>query len=519
VDTIWDAPAGRRLLVVAALTLVPAVIAGVTIGRRSLWFDEAISVAIARQDLGSVLHTISTREANMALYYVLLHGWLGLGQDEVTIRQLSLLAAVATIPIFFSLAGRLFGAWVAVGGTLLLGLNGFFLEFAQEARGYSLAVLAAVAASWLLIWAAEAPSPRRWLAYALVAAASLYVHFFCAFVVLAHAIALSLGRRERIHTPWRTLVATFGLIGLLGLPLVAFLALGSGPEIEWVGAVSARGLARVADSLTGHGGPPLIVGYAIASLTAVTWLVRRPATAAREFGWPVLFALSWLVVPMVATLAVSIVKPVLVDRFLLPAVPALCLLAAACMTRLRPIAAGAALVGVLVVGTGVAAIRHMTSVEKEDWRAAAGAVLAESAATDGAVFVAPYVHTPFAYYVRRFGQEGRAPEPIYPRLAWATAGIVPEALRHDPVGTVHGAAPGYARVWLIVSHAGQAGDEVAKAVVDELTARFHEERTWQFEGVQIYLYVKSGASSDCAGPSVSATRRSASARRPAAASA
>jgi hypothetical protein len=184
----------------------------------------------------------------------------------------------------------------------------------------------------------------------------------------------------------------------------------------------------------------------------------------------------------------------LVDRFLLPTVPALCLVAVAGATRLRLTAAGAALVGAIVVGSGVAAIRHVTSIEKEDWRAAARAVLAESAATDGAVFVAPYVHTPFAYYVRRLGQEGRAPEPIYPRLAWAAAGIVPEEQRHDPVGTVHRAAPGYARVWLIVSHAGQAGGEVAKAVVDELTARFHEERRWQFEGVQIYLYVKNGAS-------------------------
>ena len=59
----------------------------------------------------------------MALYYVLLHGWLGLGEGEAAVRLLSVLCAAATIPVVYLLALQLFDGATAALAALLTALN------------------------------------------------------------------------------------------------------------------------------------------------------------------------------------------------------------------------------------------------------------------------------------------------------------------------------------------------------------------------------------------------------------
>ena len=49
------------------------------LGVRSLWATECFSVLVARQPWPMFLRTMWWGEANMALYYTLLRGWLVLG--------------------------------------------------------------------------------------------------------------------------------------------------------------------------------------------------------------------------------------------------------------------------------------------------------------------------------------------------------------------------------------------------------------------------------------------------------
>ena len=49
---------------------------------RSLWGDEAFSVTLARKPAGEFWHVVATSQANMSLYYVLLRGWIKLGDGE-----------------------------------------------------------------------------------------------------------------------------------------------------------------------------------------------------------------------------------------------------------------------------------------------------------------------------------------------------------------------------------------------------------------------------------------------------
>ena len=58
------------------------------LGEKGFWLDEALSVARARLDSGSLWREIATSQANMGLYYVLLHFWVSLGTSEAIVRGL-----------------------------------------------------------------------------------------------------------------------------------------------------------------------------------------------------------------------------------------------------------------------------------------------------------------------------------------------------------------------------------------------------------------------------------------------
>ena len=85
-----------------------------------------------------------TTQPNMALYYFVLHFWLGfislfgLHATETIVRLPSaFFSAVGTL-IFFLLSRRFFGQWIAICASLLYLLNTLQLIYAQETRSYTL---------------------------------------------------------------------------------------------------------------------------------------------------------------------------------------------------------------------------------------------------------------------------------------------------------------------------------------------------------------------------------------------
>ncbi|MGH8526206.1 MAG: glycosyltransferase family 39 protein, partial [Gammaproteobacteria bacterium] len=128
----------RRNWLPIALATLTAILGAIELGKASIWLDEAVSINLSRVGFADLISEVARKEANMSLYYMLLRMWRVFGSSEVVVRSLSVAAAAATIPILFGLAKRLFGWGVAALAALLLTLNGFFLHYAHEARGYTL---------------------------------------------------------------------------------------------------------------------------------------------------------------------------------------------------------------------------------------------------------------------------------------------------------------------------------------------------------------------------------------------
>jgi hypothetical protein len=105
------------------------------------WTDEGIAVGIASHPLHAIPHLLKL-DGSPPLYYLLLHFWMALfGHGEVATHTLSLLIALAAIPVAFWAGKQLYGArggWLAATGTALVPLLN---HYADETRMYSLIAL------------------------------------------------------------------------------------------------------------------------------------------------------------------------------------------------------------------------------------------------------------------------------------------------------------------------------------------------------------------------------------------
>src|ERR1700749_1295812 len=137
----------RPALSAAALALLTVASLALRTGglHSGYWIDEGIAVGIAQRPLGQIPHAL-IQDGSPPFSYLLLHLWVGAaGTGEAATRALSLLFALAAIPVSFYATSAAFdrraGALAAPGAP---GCR-FLTYYAQETRMYSLVVLLSIA--------------------------------------------------------------------------------------------------------------------------------------------------------------------------------------------------------------------------------------------------------------------------------------------------------------------------------------------------------------------------------------
>jgi mannosyltransferase len=149
------------------------------------WIDEGLSVGIADRPLSDIPDALQL-DGSPPLYYLLLHGWMRLaGTSEEATRALSLLFALAAVPVAWWAARTLFGARAGWMAGVLAATNPFLTHYAQETRMYALVALLALvacAAFGRAVAVPDEPHRRRWaLGYAACLAVMLYTHNWALF--------------------------------------------------------------------------------------------------------------------------------------------------------------------------------------------------------------------------------------------------------------------------------------------------------------------------------------------------
>ena len=454
----------RAILEVDPLLAVATVTAGALgflfLGKPSLWVDEIFSATAARLSLSRLWGLVTSSQANMGLYYFLLHFWIRfVGDGDSAIRALSVLPAVATVPVFYGLGRRLFGSLAAGLACVLLSVNAFFITYAQQARGYSLVLLLVTVSSYSFVRAIEQPSRRWWIAYVVASTLAVYTHLFAILVPPAHLVSLLFLKRRPKW--WRRLATSVIAIGLAVSPMALFVLTRNEGQIAWISAPSAWGLVAAVEDWTG-GRASLVAAYFILCCLGLRPLFRGNKNGeAGDATWRYAFTLAWLLLPVVVSVTFSLaVTPIFEPRYLIISLPPLVLLAAAGLAGLDRgwLRLGAV---VLVVLLAIRGLVSRYGSEIEGWREATSFVLSEARPHDTVVFCPPGTRGAFDYYVNELGASARAPQPLHG-------------------GVLGGRPPSH--LWIVVR---QAADPSACPPIQRVLA--HSE-TRQFAGVLVARY-------------------------------
>jgi mannosyltransferase len=507
-----------------ALVLLMLVVAAGTpfrlylLGERSLYVDEAASIIFARLPWSAFWKAMWEYEGNMAFYYVLLRGWIHLGDSETVVRGLSVLFGVATIPAIYLLGLRLFGRNAGLLSAALLAVHAFHIQYSQEARSYSLLLFLLVLSTYFFLRSVDSPRQKAyWIAYILFSALAVYSQVFALFVLIAQWLSLGFSKLRQIGLA--NICFAVGGFALLVTPMAAFLLLKNKGQIEWIPRPTIRSLIDFSYLMTGNGGKFLLLAYAAFCIIALSQLglFNEPKSLNLDEPWRLRLVALWLLFPIASTLSVSFIKPVFWDRYLVICVPAIVLLAAQGMAKLDRVSAlprGFLLLPLIVmIGLSLWGWNHHHNgvssgeLREADWRVVTHHILARQQPGDAAFFYRASGSRAFTYYVHRELQRQSAtssPVVVFPPDVGSTANFNLEPDNEQ----IYLATRGHNRVWLVLYHyEGLQGREAAMAAIQAaLRQRFWLSEQRVFPGVNgsitLSLYVralataKSGANSE-----------------------
>lgn len=492
-------PANNRIsqalpLVLLGISMVLAVVLrSHSIGRKPVWVDEGVSIELARLDWYNFLRILWRHEGNMTLYYFLLRAWLAFGSSEGYIRALSVLPCLAAIPGIYALGRRMFDSRTGLIASLLLALNAYDIRYAQEARSYSLCPLLCILSSLYFLKCLEGSSRSSRIGHVLTSVLAAYAHFFAGFVVVAQWISLRLlDRKDR----GRELKKNRRQFAIAVAPIALFIVTTGTGVIRWIPRPGLSTLKDCALFLTGNGGLPLALGFLAASMGALVPGFR--AGLARQVSWDTWrcrYLLLWLLFPIAFTFVISQLKPLFLIRYFIFTLPALVLLAASGLARLRSrwLLAGALLFLAVFSLRGASSFyRKDFDIDREDWRPVAGYLQSHAEAGDVILFHQPIARMPYEYYRSRFPAV-TFPKVIYPehgdRLTYRDfyAGRVSEKFLESVPAQ-------YPRVWVALAYneTPSGPDPTTRSLTSILGRGYAHLQPDKFPGIELRLYSRSG---------------------------
>jgi mannosyltransferase len=281
-------------------------------------------------------------------------------------------------------------------------------------------------------------------------------------------------------------------MGLWTLPIWIFLATTGVGVLSWLRRPGMADLYASLVHFTGNGGSLLMGLYAVCALLFIgkafrTWRSHGPSVAT----WHCLLVICWFVIPVAIILAITILKPVFLARYLIVAQPGLVLMAAAGIASLERVRLMAPLAAV-IAGLGFGGIRSYYEqdfdIVRADYRSAAEFIVTHAAPGDALLFHQANARYAYDYYAGRHA--GPEPRPMIVAPGHGDPPVWRDFMAQvkDPV--LEAVTRDYARVWVLLSNnTGPQGEDARSGEIRsalERRYRLVEER--RFAGIRLCLY-------------------------------
>ncbi|MEZ4770494.1 MAG: glycosyltransferase family 39 protein [Caldilineales bacterium] len=484
----------NRVVILIAIVVVGFALRVYKLDGQSLWYDEAVTAQVTQQGIAELARWTAD-DIQPPLYYAVVAAWKEVaGQNEAALRWPSVFFGVLMIALGYALGRRLFGQTAGLLAAMLAAVHPLWVYYSQEARMYTLLTALGMLAGYALLRVLAAANSQNgypkqrtfwWIGFAVASIALLYTHYFAAFLLLAFAVyflvVVLVHRGPQTRRLLGEGVIVTLVVGLAYLPWLPNALRRFGIDASyWQGTLKLNeALRHIAISFTsgetvleGQAIPLawVVGGIALACLIGLTVAAVRGKKGARGKGGvgakdaldgspfvvhrsSVLFVVLWLVVPVVAILALSYRTPKFNPRYLMLASPGLVLLLAGGLalplSRRRSGVAGTSLRIVAGIGILVLLLLSFYSLRnwysdpaftKDDWRGAAAYVRSHIQPDEAVVLVSGHAAPVWRYY---------APDLTPVLLPEIETLDVTEVLGLDVAATLNEALAGKRGAWLV----------------------------------------------------------------------
>lgn len=489
----------------AALTLGGLALRLWGLGDMGLAYDEAATALMARAAPAAIVdfHWRAAFE-HPPLWQLTMAGWsAGFGQNEAALRLLPALAGAVAIPLTWWWVRRLWPAerawrnWAAA----LVALAPTLVLYSQEARMYTLVV--ALALLSLIALHALATQPRLPVILAFAGINWLMTGFHYYSILLIGVEAIFLGvlavRRRAGQDAWRWSAA----IVLSLAPIALWMALAPGFHdtlrvvVNNIGSGNTQSALAFLDALwrdLTFGAirwqpEGAIVGLVLAPLVTIGLAATAIPDARRFRTNPGYTPWGWLVglAALLPLLLSVLFAPALAARYILFALPAIYVLAAAGIVWLGrqslPLGLAGALLALVVAWLGLS--YYFTGYTKSEYREMAAFLTAYRQPDEAVMLYAPRQHLLTKYYLPDIADEVVTAPVVELPTFWPVNAppIVPEEMD----GVLLDLLATHPALWVIVT----AENEVDRGefVPKFLTAVAYKEECWSWLDVSLCRYV------------------------------
>ncbi|MBV8733695.1 MAG: glycosyltransferase family 39 protein [Solirubrobacterales bacterium] len=382
-------PLGVEGAVVAALTVVAAVLRFAFIAHQGFWFDEANTSQLVSFSPGPMLTLIKHYESTPPLYYCVAWVWARIfGFGEGGLRSLSAFCGVLAVPVAYGAAAKLISRRAGVIAAALTTFSPLLIWYSQEARAYELVVLLTGLSLLTFAYALANPRGSTLAAWAVACALALATEYYAALVIVPEALWLV--HTHRRDPGFRRVVTAVAVLVLWSIPLL-WLAIsqnGTG-HASWIAPLplSPRLGQIVPQFSSGFQLPAQQVLMRLAEGAALVGLVLLAVRSDRAERRGALIALSIAVAGFVLNLLVIAggIDDLLTRNVISLWMPAAVAVAGGLAARRARTLGAVCTVVLCAVGlTGAVAVAANRNYQRPDWRAVARVLGARPAPGVGA---------------------------------------------------------------------------------------------------------------------------------------
>jgi mannosyltransferase len=460
-----------------------------TLGRESLWLDEAISYLTAQLPVSQIVNN-TVQSSHPPLYYLLLNFWLKIVPDgDTAVKLLSVLWNLLLIPATYFFSQQMFGKRaVSLTAAALITISPFQILYSQELRMYTQLMFLVVAGTAAYWQARQKESTGWWLVAGGCFLLAIYTHLF-AFLALA---GIGLHALLEIRTKRRAFWATAAIIAVILIAFLPWLRLMLAEAEPALGSLRPLQQATTFNPLKPISAPVFLLfgmsssfWFSGAILFIFFAYLIIFLLELRKLGWqqmPSGLKLTLLIIVCVLglPLLIYVIRPFfLPERTLAAAAPFLTILLSWGITRRQtplPYLTGLAAL-LMLIGT----FSYLTGeLVKPPYRAATTYITERTVASDSILHSSDGSYLPALRYAPQLTQGVLAgdPDPRKPEAVYEALGGQMWSL--DEVAEQDG------RLWLIVALEHSIAWQMAQVEAIAATRPLLEEK--EIGGIRIFLY-------------------------------